>query len=257
MVSPWDGSLVVPVMANFYMEHSEQQALSIVQQKPYNGTGTSGTEFCFGSIQKMNLGGSKDISTASTQTSVYQQKQKRITHCHFYMSWSSGCTMAHWDTQSTGNPHILICTYMPVLITIHRKSTYHSLDTSHTGQDHMWTEYPADEIFHLRRTFQQNGNSTMDIQWALNPCLKSLSQHEKPSRVATISHLQTTVNHISRHLARFNVKTTQQQQPKQFSNIRVCSNKSAHNRKIVGQLMHNKETMETMVSTWSIPRLYN
>jgi hypothetical protein len=28
-------------------------------------------------------------------------------------------------------------------------------------------------------------------------------------------------------------------------------------RKIGGQLMHNKETMERMVSTWSIRQLYN
>jgi phosphopantetheinyl transferase len=48
----------------------------------------------------------------------------------------------------------------------------------------------------------------MDIQQALNPRLKSLSQQEKPSRVATITHMQTTFNHISRLLTRINIKTT-------------------------------------------------
>jgi hypothetical protein len=121
MVSPWDSPLFVPVMANFYMEHSEQLALSTVQQTPYNGTGTSRTEFCFSSIQKRNLGGSKDISTASTQTSVYQQKQKRIRH---WISVCPGQVDALWltRTQHTGNPHILICTYMPVLIITHCRS---------------------------------------------------------------------------------------------------------------------------------------
>jgi hypothetical protein len=49
---------------------------------------------------------------------------------------------------------------------------------------------------------QYNGH-----QQALNPRLKSLSQQGKLSRVAAITHMQTTFNHISWLLTRINIKT--------------------------------------------------
>jgi thiamine kinase-like enzyme len=65
------------------------------------------------------------------QTSVYQQKQKRITHCNVNMPWPSGSTMALYRKPTYTD--LLICHFSSSPIA----RAYHSLETHPKGQDHM------------------------------------------------------------------------------------------------------------------------
>jgi hypothetical protein len=59
----------------------------------------------------------------------------------------------------------------------------------------------------VKTTFKNNGYSRKQIQRALNPEVKTFKLKDNPTSFALLPYVQTTYGHLSRMLAKLNIKS--------------------------------------------------
>jgi hypothetical protein len=80
----------------------------------------------------------------------------------------------------------------------------------------------AGEMDHLKKTFQKNGYSTMEIKCDLHPKQKHKTPETKTTSMAIIPYMQTISGKISRLPNRYNIKTIHWQVKKSNNLLRLA-----------------------------------
>jgi hypothetical protein len=201
------GSPLAPVIANYYMEHFEQQAISKAPRKPthwYRYVDDTYMVWPHGEEElrefldhvnsihhniKFTMEVEKNRSLLFLDVLVSRRPDgslghtvyRKPTHTDLYLHAKS----AHHPAQKTGVLYSLIHR-------ARRLSDADSLDK---------------EIQHLKETFIKNGYSNQDIRRALQKKDEPRPKQEKPVAVARLPYQRAASHKVSRLLAKFNIQT--------------------------------------------------
>jgi hypothetical protein len=203
------GSPLTPVIANFYMEFFEQQAINLATKKPAHWYRYADDTFVVWAHGKQEL-------------RVFLQHLNSIhPNIKFTLEVEQNHALPLLDVSVSrrldssfcllyiGSPHTHTDLYLQARSEPHSSQKQAALKTLiHWARTVCDAENLDEEINHLKKTFRQNGyRSHLEHKEALIPKQRPQRHKKKPANVAIIPFQQAVLYKISRLLAKHAIKT--------------------------------------------------
>jgi len=201
------GSSLAPVIANYYMEHFEQQAISTASSRPthwYRYMDDTFMVWPHGEEELHDFLIHLNNIHPNIKFMMEVEKNQSLSFLDVLVSRRPDGSLGHTVYRKPTHTDLYL----------HAKSAHHPAQKK--GVLHSLTKCARKlcdsnrldkEIQHLKETFRKNGYSKHDIRQALQKKDKPWPKQEKSTAVARLPYQGATSHKVSRLLAKYNIQT--------------------------------------------------
>jgi hypothetical protein len=198
---------LAPVIANYYMEHFKQPAISTVSRKPthwYRYVDDTFVVWPHGEEELHNFLNHLNNIHPNIKFMMEVEQNQSLPFLDVLVSRRPDGSLGHRVYRKPMHPDLY-----PHAKSAHNPAQKKGVLTS--LKQHAWklcdTDSLDEEIEHLKKTFQKNGYSNHNIRQALHKKDKPWPQQEKPTSFARLLYQGATSHKVSRLLSKYSIQT--------------------------------------------------